>query len=416
MFRPAALNLPQTLRRIGTVALACSALVLSACGGGERAEEYRPSKIVSFGDENSALIPYTSLALDPAGATQKTIMGLTYTINTLGADSGWFCADLSITNAPCLVEDRVTGVADDFVSPGFPNANPWYYFDAVNTGSVSNTVTWAGVGTGTKGGAPITLKLFNNMTYDCGSPTIWVQIVARNFGKGYRLQCNLDIPGAESFAAYEDKVSNVATKIASQLALGSIGSGTLVTVMVGQHDVMELFLQVQAATLSESSALAELHNRARTLAASIRSIIQTQAKVVLALTPDLSESPYGASLSANDKALLKRLVHHFNDRLYITELSGVSGRALVGVNPDNFIDPLRNTAYNYTETACDYTLARKPDGSPVTLTDPQRVMFCTTAALRPGTTTYMWADETHLSTTGHGLIGAAAATRVSEQF
>ena len=56
MFATPAFNLPVTLRRVGWITMACASLVLSACGGGDRASEYEPASIVSFGDESSAFV------------------------------------------------------------------------------------------------------------------------------------------------------------------------------------------------------------------------------------------------------------------------------------------------------------------------------------------------------------------------
>ena len=69
MFPVAASRLPVNRRRLGWVALACSAaglaMGLSACGGGSRNSFFAPNSIVSFGDENSTanLLPISAKLL-----------------------------------------------------------------------------------------------------------------------------------------------------------------------------------------------------------------------------------------------------------------------------------------------------------------------------------------------------------------
>jgi hypothetical protein len=98
--------LPVTLRQVGLVTLACSALVLSACGGGDRAADYQPTSIVSFGDENSAFATATV-----SGGDGGELEGLTYAVNNLVVGSTTFCTDQIATT---LCATGTAGRCDQF--------------------------------------------------------------------------------------------------------------------------------------------------------------------------------------------------------------------------------------------------------------------------------------------------------------
>lgn len=414
MFRFAASSMPVTLRQWGLVAMACSAVALSGCGGGDRAKAYAPDRVVTFGDENSAIESYSSVALNASGGTAKTVYGLTYSVNSVGFGDAAFCTDQT-ANTLCADADKRTDVTSFTKVSG--NA---YLLDAVNTGDTQNVVTLIDLGTGDYAsltGGP--LKRTINKLFLCYNNTIWVQVVAHNFGKGYEAQCPLDRGGAENYAAYGAKVQQINDQIAANR--GRLGKGVLVTLMAGQNDILEVYAAVQATTLSEASAIAELKLRAAAMARGVRDIISTGAKVALALTPDLGESPK-ASAGGENAALLKRLTQAFNDALYITELGNTSGRSLAGVNPEPYTNTLtRSASYVYSTAVCDPAKAIRPDGATIAGGDADasaKVKYCNGSTLVSGgdTSTYMWADDVHFAPLGHSLIGAAAATRITNQF
>ena len=257
--------------------------------------------------------------------------------------------------------------------------------------------------------------------YNCGSPSIWVQVLARAYGRGYTSQCALDTRGgAVSYAAFGAKTDDVIAQIAAHR--GELNGSTLVTIMVGQNDILEQFnaLRATPATTDEATAIATLQARADRMAAAVKDVIGAGAKVVLALTPSLNDSPRGV---ATDAALMSRLVVAYNDRLYVRGLGNVSGRDLVGVNPDSFTNSsTRSTSYVHGNVGalCNTTGLVRPDGTTTTGLEPDadaNVRFCNTSiSLNGSTSTYIWADAIHYAPLGHSLIGSVAYNRARQQL
>jgi hypothetical protein len=270
--------LPVTLRQVGLVTLACSALVLSACGGGDRAADYQPTSIVSFGDENSAFATATV-----SGGDGGELEGLTYAVNNLVVGSTTFCTDQIATTLCATPQDGVTS----FTATGEPTSG---YFDSVNTGDVFNVVTRIDLGVGdyaTVAAGP--LKRTVDQFYNCTAITIWTQFVARAFGKGYEADCRLDRPGAVTHAVVGAKVADLGEQIDAAQAAGQLKRGALVTLWLGQNDLVEIF-DNGALTLAQKEAEAQL--RAAALVNGVKRILATDAKVLLVNAPNLAYSPY----------------------------------------------------------------------------------------------------------------------------
>lgn len=433
MFRFAASSTPSTLTqtviRLGAVAVACSALTwsLSGCGGGSRAKEYTPDSVVSFGDENSAMAePFSSTALDPSGSTAKTVEGLIYTVNPvvflsdLGAYSYTYCTDTTPNT-------RCSTTVTDVTSFNATASNP-YYFDSVNTGDVSNVLTMVSTGTGTQGGTSgVSLKRTSDIVYRCESSYLWNQAVAHNFGKGFRSKCSRDGTGAETYAALGAKVSNLQTQVSDSMARGELRDGVLVTIMIGQNDIKEIYDRVQGTVtppLSDSEAQQLLASRGATAANIVKSVLSTGAKVVLALTPDLGQSPLAAATGEN-ASLLTQYTRKFNDALKfgMGSTAAQDGRHFALVETDLFTNPItRSNAYVHGTAVCNMAgTFTRPDGTTVDSGDADysdRVQYCTSKTLVTdgSITTYIWADNLRYAPAGHGLIGSTASTRVANQF
>ena len=396
---------PRRARSLGAVALACASIVLASCGGGDRKSYFTPSNIVSFGDENSAIVTdSTSSLLDntlPIPGASASLKGLSYTAKAVRVDSNYVCStDPSATQVQTCGADNGQGAS--FVASGGAT-----YHVLINN---LNLVTKYEAGTVSATPSQRT----TTVNYNCDVPSTWVQIIARAYGKGFTTNCPQDTRGgAISHATLGAKTADVIGQINANR--GSLNGNTVVTIMVGQNDIIELYEAVRASSQSEGAATAELQTRATSMATAIKDVIGTGAKVILALTPDLSETPYGLG---GDKALLDRLVRAYNDRLYITGLGNVSGRSLAGVNPESYTQPnTRSSSYEYTTPLCDATAVRRPDGT-TPANDDEKLLYCTSQYYTSGTaaSTAIWADAKRAAPLLHNLIGVTVYNRAREQF
>jgi len=434
----------RTLRRLATLsALACSAVALSACGGGSRVKPYEPQRMVSFGDENSLIDSFTEATLSKLhktdGVTAGSVKGLVYTLNTVavGPIDGnalgvyYVCANSSSAsytacNSSNATGGSVTAISGDdwYEDPDFANRLIHVEHDTLNGTRLDALLAW-----------------------NCSGSVIWTQVIAHAFHLGYAGTtsapgaCPTDsYTGAVTYATYGAKIADTVSQVNSHL--GELGNGTLVTIMAGQWDVLELNQSVTNGSTDINSALADIIGRADNLIGAIQAITNAGAKVVVAFTPDLGESPKAYAASANGPSgNLYRLAYALNNRLYQLGNDRVIpklGRVVAIVDPYTLTNTTtRSTAYVYGAAICPPeavassasaptpVLLQDPVGNAVTrlgtpgYTDESAVKYCNTSGsttLPSNYTSYMWADSVHFSPLGHGSIGSLAYSRASNQF
>jgi len=395
--RQSSLNPSQRLvRRLGVVALACASVVLASCGGGDRKSYFTPDRVISFGDENSAFATFSSASLEDGSGNPATLKGLTYATQSVIAIQET-CNNIV---SPSLCSTVATNPFDS----GVAVTDATRYMFNGSASSVTAIARDAGNST----------QRTTTILYSCDTPRSWVQIVASAYGKGFSSDCSLDTRGgAVSYAVAGHKSDQVIAQINAHR--GELNSKTVVTIMAGQNDIVEQF---QSANTTDAAA-AELRARADRMAAAVKSVIDTGAKVVLALTPDISQAP----IAASDRTRMEALVKAYNDRLYITGLGNVSGRSLAGFNPESLTKPgTRSTAYDYTTTLCNASNVRRPDGT-TPVGDDEKLLYCTNQYFNTSGTvssfsisTAVWADSKRAAPLLHNLIGVTAFNRAREQF
>jgi len=420
MFRVAASESPKSLRLLGLAAVVCSALTLVGCGGGSRAKDYAPSRMVSFGDENSA---FTNVTLKDEIGADIPLVGLAYTVNSVGLLSSPIACSYAggLTPAPCVTD--YGGTFDAETGASIERRGYIRYAVANYPGqSVTFPSTVTVFEKGHDHDTSASLQRTWDRAYICTANNNWVQVVAAAFGFGFPNSCG-NRSGAVSHARNGDKVADIVAQVATYR--NELGDGVLVTLMGGQNDILEQYDNIKAATdkdAAKAAAINELTARAVQLAGAVNTIVASGAKVIVALTPDLGQSPY--AVTENASALLTELTDAFNNTLYIDQIArNQTGRDVAGVNAKPYTDPLtRSTSYVYNAGACDSALT-KPFANEVSPPAPTSkpgdlVQYCTSDALVSGTTSavYMWADAIHLAPVGHGLIGSVAYSRASNQF
>lgn len=399
-----------TLRRLALTALAAATLGLSACGGGDRSVEYKPTAMLVFGDEHSALTDLTVGVSSP-----QTLRGVTWAVDGVVGTNARVC----LPSAACDVAgDNLADVAFQQATP------PTSRYEPLNDEDSPRSIVLIEEGTASASNNPSVsvgdaLKRRTILTYSC-SGNNWVQRVASSFGLGFSTLngCASDGTGAQNFAAPEKKVADVINDLQAQR--GQMRGGVLVTVMVGQHDILEQYELVRTAGFTNDAigaAEGVLRARGLALATAIKSVTDTGAKVILVKTPNLKRSPF--ALTENRGEVLDRLSEALNQAVYINPEISRLGRLIAGVDTDE-VALANTTTSGYTNevAACEASLLFDPAGSTLVTDIDDMPRVCSTFTLKSGITAsaYVWATPRHLGPGAHSYIGSVAFNRASNQF
>lgn len=249
---------------------------------------------------------------------------------------------------------------------------------------------------------------------DCRANLLWVQYVAAKYGLVFA-DCNPlgATVTAQMLASYGAKVADVVATIDTFFgAGGSFGKRDLITIMVGTHDILELYDSVSTSALTEVAALAEAERRGRLLADQFDRITNknnTAGRAIYVPVPDLGETPFGIGADAGRAErvrLLKGISQAFNDALR-AEITN-NGRSIGLLNAyqqfRNIFDAVDHgdspyDLVNVTEAACTVAL---PDCTTLTLQPANGSVAAATVE------TWLWADGTHLGPRGHNILGQEA--------
>ncbi len=323
-------RLAHMARRVAPLALV--GLVASGCGGGTaEVKSYRPTRLVVFGDEASALVDSGS------GNALK------YSVNGVDAASGQrLCAQLPIW---------VQGLAQlyGFV---FAECNP------------------------------------NGLTA---------------FNALMRAQ-----PGAK----IEDPTIGLDQQISAELGRG-LGTGDLVTVMIGANDIKDLYDQVQAGAISQPTAVAEVRRRGGVAAAQVNRLLAANTRVILVTVPSLGQTPFAVAanlVSGGAAALLNSLSFEFNAYLR-TSIDGAKydGRNYALVLADDVVGAVVQTPsgflsapFNVTTALCVVDLPNCNNSADALVPDNGS-----------GPSSYLWADDLHFGPVIHARLASLAAQRAT---
>jgi hypothetical protein len=239
---------------------------------------------------------------------------------------------------------------------------------------------------------------------DCTQFPLWIQAVAGTYGFTFA-QCNptgaFD-PQARTYAAVGAKVADVAAQVEAQVAAGGFRSDDLALVLVGTHDVLELYSQYPLRP--EVSLLEDARERGRRMAQVVNRLVDLGAKVIVSNLPDMGLSPYAATearanADADRAAMISRITAAFNEQLGANVL--LDGRYVGLMQTDLRIQAAHRSPgsfglSNATEAVCTVALPG-----------------CTTATLVAGATAeqYLWADATRLAPGGQNLLASLAVDR-----
>jgi outer membrane lipase/esterase len=239
---------------------------------------------------------------------------------------------------------------------------------------------------------------------DCFLHPLWVQAVAHAFGMSFP-QCPGALPtNAEMRAAVGQKAADVAASVNTFRLSGSPKREDLVLIMVGMHDVLELF--DRSPRPSEAEMIAELSARGNALAEQINLLATNPGGnpvVIVSTMPDLGLTPFAldAARAPGDAALLSRLSAALNSgmRENIVSDGRLVGLVFADAEIQNSVGSAAARGFsNVTAPACAVALLS-------CTTDPATLVAGATA------TSHLWADALRPGQRFHEFLGAQAVSR-----
>ncbi len=349
---------PTGWRAVASVAL----LALAGCGGGDTVDEFRPQRLLVLGDETSLITDGTSAypAFLEDGETPHPMAGqiipagLKYSVNALDP----------VAPAPEQVDNPPTG--------------------------------------------PI----------DCLRNRIWIQIVADEYNFGFD-ECNSDPAGTPQrgviYATVGARVADIADQVTAHRATSSFTPTDLVTVFVGQHDILDVYAGVTAASQCRYETRDDLGSAARTarslgeaLARQINAIARSGdgGRVLFVTVPNQGATPFARQepTEFNRRECLQELTDAFNAglRTDVVEDGRQIGLLAIDGQVEQILD--NNDRYgfdnaNVTDATCK----------------PEAVLpNCTTDTLKYAASNddYLWADDLHFGPELHDLLGDLVVSRI----
>lgn len=248
-------------------------------------------------------------------------------------------------------------------------------------------------------------NLLTPLVADCTARQIWTQLMASRYGL-VLAACNPDNKPVTTavYAQPGAKVADVRTQIDQHLASGTVGPKDLITVYVGQNDVLEQYARFPAST--EQQIRDELTARGRALADQVNRLANANGRILVLTVNNMGESPFGqaqkaANTDTDRAALLTRLSETFNTAMRLRLLN--DGRLIGLVLSDEAVSqayrfPSVLGVANVTTAACNVALPG-----------------CTVNTLVTGANagTWLFADATRLAPFGHGRLYEVALVRAS---
>ena len=247
-------------------------------------------------------------------------------------------------------------------------------------------------------------------TLSCATNPIWVQRLASSYGLVFP-ECNPDAVADAASRIYATNGATVADLVAqvdAHLSQDTFSDKDLVTLFVGQHDVLAQYALYP--NTPSDQLLGAAYNAGVALAGQVTRIADAGGKVLVSTAPEMALTPFARAedTAAGDTSrteLLAALVAKFNEGLRVG-IRSENGSQVAIMLTNELMQAMVKFPVTYggmanvVDAACDKTLAAT-------------VLDCTTDTLITGatSTSYLWADDTHLSANGHSYVGALASNR-----
>lgn len=254
--------------------------------------------------------------------------------------------------------------------------------------------------------------LKTDKTLDCEISPIWVQHMAKELYRKVFSQCvgsGLDI-GAFNLAAVGSRVDDFVTQIYNYTSSSGFQSTDLVTVLVGMHDVMDLYRLYDGS--NKDAVVAAAQSKGEQLGDATLQIVGTGARVIISTIPDMGLTPYAlqqkADVGDDRPDVLTAMTDAFNRGMRLKFIN-LDGSQLGLLMADDLIrgDVAQPAAFgfnNSTTAACTTAL---PNCNIDTV-----VSEAATASNALPNNSHLWADELHPGAAFHNQLGAQAVNRV----
>jgi outer membrane lipase/esterase len=333
-----------------------SLAVLAGCGGGSTGSPSKPqfSAVISFGDSLSDAGSYAPITINSATGLPA---GGKFTINP----------------GPIWIED-IAAKLNLAITP-----------NVVGYGTVSVTCPAASCTAYGQGGSRVTDLI--GIDHEKGALTIPIKTQMEN-----HLAANTSYKPTDLVFVYggNNDVFFQAGYVAAVVSAATVATGANAASIGAAAQLAQ-----QAAGLAMVTAATELASYVRD------KILAKGAKYVVVMNlPDSAQTPYGASISADGRALLTGLVNIFN----VTFQKAITDMALNVVvidanaaNKDLFANSVQYGVTNFTVPACD------PNKLPLAAEGSS--LFCNAGTLIPTANAgFLFADEVHPTIFGHRLF------------
>jgi outer membrane lipase/esterase len=239
---------------------------------------------------------------------------------------------------------------------------------------------------------------------DCTRFAVWTQLVANSFGLPFA-NClgTATVAGGQILARTGHKVADLASQIAAVQG-AALNDDDLALVMIGLHDVLELYAQYP--TRSKNELISTAGARGVALGQQVNALAQSGPAVVVLTMYDVGLTPFALAQNtstgdATRAAFLTQLTAALNDSMSVTLIN--DGRLIGLALPD--IDLQNNVKFpssfglaNVVAPACRAEAV---------------LPGCTTATLvdTAVATSWLWADSLRPGPTFQARLAGAAETR-----
>jgi outer membrane lipase/esterase len=192
----------------------------------------------------------------------------------------------------------------------------------------------------------------------------------------------------------------------------ALGEKDLALVMIGMHDILELYAQYP--TVDQGTLLAQAGSRGKSLGAQVNALARSGPAVVVLTVPDIGKSPFAlaqntSSGDATRAAFITTLVEKFNNSMSVELINDgrLIGLVYADIELQNMVKfPATYGLVNVVAPAC-LASALLPGCNTATLVPADAA----TGAAAATATTWLWADNLRLSPAGQARLGTLATTR-----